>query len=119
MTARPASCGLAPLRASLRALCETRLYGFPARPPAWPAGRSPRTPPRPGPDPHFMRAIGSRPNAPVGDALVVRHARNAVYAVFFSAGFIYASWASRIPQVRAELAGGRGVLGLGLGSGAG
>ena len=65
-----------------------------------------------------MRALGSRPNTPVDDDLVVRHARNAVYAVFFSAGFIYASWASRIPQVRAELAVGPGVLGLVLLSGA-
>jgi MFS family permease len=49
--------------------------------------------------------------APVED-VPVRHAKNAVYAVFVSAGFIYASWASRIPQVRAELQVGPGVLGL-------
>jgi MFS family permease len=49
--------------------------------------------------------------APVED-VPVRHAKNAVYAVFVGAGFIYASWASRIPQVRAELQVGPGVLGL-------
>jgi MFS family permease len=53
------------------------------------------------------------PAAPVPvDDVQVRHARNAVYGVFVSAGFIYASWASRIPQVRAELQVGPGVLGL-------
>jgi MFS family permease len=53
------------------------------------------------------------PAAPVpADDVQVRHARNAVYAVFVSAGFIYASWASRIPQVRAELQVGPGALGL-------
>jgi MFS family permease len=65
-----------------------------------------------GPDPHFMRVAGSPPSVPVGEDLPVRNARNAVYAVFFSAGFIFASWASRIPQVRAELGVGPGVLGL-------
>ncbi len=54
----------------------------------------------------------SRPSVPVGEDPTVRNARNAVYAVFFSAGFIFASWASRIPQVRAELGVGPGVLGL-------
>ena len=49
---------------------------------------------------------------PVDEDLPVRRARNAVYAVFFSSGFIFASWASRIPQVRAELGVGPGVLGL-------
>ena len=48
---------------------------------------------------------------PVEDA-GVRNAKNAVYAVFFSSGFIYASWASRIPQIRAELQVGPGALGL-------
>jgi MFS family permease len=47
----------------------------------------------------------------VDDALV-RRARNAVYAVFISAGFIFASWASRIPQVRSDLRVTPGVLGL-------
>ncbi|HXP19681.1 MAG TPA: MFS transporter [Streptosporangiaceae bacterium] len=41
-----------------------------------------------------------------------RRARNAVYAVFFVAGFAFASWASRIPQVRGELRVTPGVLGL-------
>jgi predicted MFS family arabinose efflux permease len=59
-----------------------------------------------------MRVAGSRPSVPVGEDLPVRNARNGVYAVFFSAGFIFASWASRIPQVRAELGVGPGVLGL-------
>ena len=47
----------------------------------------------------------------VGDAHV-RRARNAVYAVFIGAGFGFASWASRIPQVRGELRVSPGVLGL-------
>jgi hypothetical protein len=42
----------------------------------------------------------------------IRTARNAVYAVFISNGFMFASWASRIPQVRAELRVTPGVLGL-------
>src|SRR5580700_12155911 len=41
-----------------------------------------------------------------------RGARNAVYIVFFGNGFLFASWASRIPQVRAELGVTPGVLGL-------
>jgi MFS family permease len=59
-----------------------------------------------------MRVAGSRQRVPADVDIPVRNARNAVYAVFFSAGFIYASWASRIPQVRAELKVGPGVLGL-------
>ena len=59
-----------------------------------------------------MRVTGSPPSVPVGEDIPVRKARNAVYAVFFGAGFIYASWASRIPQVRAELGVGPGILGL-------
>ena len=59
-----------------------------------------------------MRLAGSRQRASAEIDVPVRNARNAVYAVFFSAGFIYASWASRIPQVRAELRVGPGVLGL-------
>jgi MFS family permease len=59
-----------------------------------------------------MRLGGSRQRASAEIDVPVRNARNAVYAVFFSAGFIYASWASRIPQVRAELRVGPGVLGL-------
>lgn len=65
-----------------------------------------------------MRVAGSRPSQPVGADPAVRAARNAVAAVFFSAGFIYASWASRIPQIRALLGVGPGVLGLVLLSGA-
>jgi MFS family permease len=42
----------------------------------------------------------------------VRRARNAVYVAFIGAGFAFASWASRIPQVRAELHVSPGVLGL-------
>src|SRR5215472_14592044 len=41
-----------------------------------------------------------------------REARNAVYAVFFGNGFLFANWAARIPQVRAELGVTPGVLGL-------
>jgi MFS family permease len=59
-----------------------------------------------------MRLAGSRQRVSAEIDVPVRNARNAVYAVFFSAGFIYASWASRIPQVRAELRVGPGVLGL-------
>ena len=42
----------------------------------------------------------------------VRRARNAVYVVFTASGFEFASWASRIPQVRAELRVTPGTLGL-------
>jgi MFS family permease len=42
----------------------------------------------------------------------VRRARNAVYVAFISSGFAFASWASRIPQVRAQLHVSPGVLGL-------
>jgi MFS family permease len=59
-----------------------------------------------------MRVDGSSQRVPADIDIPVRRARNAVYAVFVSAGFIYASWASRIPQVRAELRVGPGVLGL-------
>ena len=59
-----------------------------------------------------MRVNGSSQRVPADIDIPVRRARNAVYAVFVSAGFIYASWASRIPQVRAELRVGPGVLGL-------
>ena len=53
------------------------------------------------------------PAAPVPvEDVAVRHAKVAVYVVFVSAGFIYASWASRIPQIRAELQVGPGALGL-------
>jgi len=42
----------------------------------------------------------------------VQRARNAVYIAFIGAGFAFASWASRIPQVRAQLHVSPGVLGL-------
>ncbi len=42
----------------------------------------------------------------------VRSARNAVYVVFIAAGFAFASWAARIPQVRSQLRVSPGVLGL-------
>jgi MFS family permease len=47
----------------------------------------------------------------MSDAAVQR-ARNAVYVAFIGAGFAFASWASRIPQVRAQLHVSPGVLGL-------
>jgi MFS family permease len=42
----------------------------------------------------------------------VRRARNAIYVAFIGAGFTFASWASRIPQVRAQLHVSPGTLGL-------
>jgi MFS family permease len=42
----------------------------------------------------------------------IRNARNAVYIVFTAAGFAFASWAARIPQVRSQLRVSPGVLGL-------
>jgi MFS family permease len=58
-----------------------------------------------------MSAGRGQQAARVADAHI-RQARKAVYAVFISAGFIFASWASRIPQVRGELRVTPGVLGL-------
>jgi MFS family permease len=52
------------------------------------------------------RTAAAPPGAPV------RRARNAVYVAFTGAGFAFASWASRIPQVRAQLHVSAGVLGL-------
>jgi fucose permease len=49
-------------------------------------------------------------DAPAGADL--RRATLAVYAVFFGAGFTFASWASRIPQVRDGLHLSPGSLGL-------
>ena len=57
-----------------------------------------------------MRAAGPR-SALAGDGRF-GEARNAVYIVFFGNGFLFASWAARIPQVRAELGVTPGVLGL-------
>jgi MFS family permease len=48
----------------------------------------------------------------VAEAAQVRRARNAVYLVFICAGFAFASWAARIPQVRSQLRVTPGVLGL-------
>ncbi len=42
----------------------------------------------------------------------LRHAKLAVYAAFFGAGFIFSSWASRIPQVRDALNLSPASLGL-------
>ncbi|MDQ2876650.1 MAG: MFS transporter, partial [Actinomycetota bacterium] len=42
----------------------------------------------------------------------VRRARTAVFVAFIGAGFSFASWASRIPQVRAQLHVSPGVLGV-------
>src|SRR5579859_2337379 len=57
-----------------------------------------------------MRAAGPQPTL-VNDGQF-RKAKNAVYAVFFGNGFLFANWAARIPQVRAELGVTPGVLGL-------
>jgi MFS family permease len=48
----------------------------------------------------------------VAEAAQVRRARNAVYLVFIFAGFAFASWAARIPEVRSQLRVTPGVLGL-------
>ena len=58
----------------------------------------------------MTRAAGPQP-ALAGDVRF-REARNAVYVVFFGNGFLFANWAARIPQVRAELGVTPGVLGL-------
>jgi fucose permease len=52
------------------------------------------------------------PQAVVVDGARLRSATNAVYLVFFGNGFLFANWAARIPQVRAELQVDPGVLGL-------
>ncbi len=57
-----------------------------------------------------MRTAG--PRSALADDGQFRRARTAVYVVFFGNGFLFASWASRIPQVRAELGVTPGVLGL-------
>jgi MFS family permease len=54
----------------------------------------------------------ARPRSALVDDARFREARNAVYVVFFGNGFLFANWASRIPQVRAELGVTPGVLGL-------
>jgi MFS family permease len=55
---------------------------------------------------------GSRPAPPAFSDAETRTASRAVATVFIGAGFAFASWASRIPQVRAELRVTPGVLGL-------
>jgi MFS family permease len=57
-----------------------------------------------------VRAAG--PQSALVDDVPLRQARNAVYIVFFGNGFLFANWAARIPQVRAELSVTPGVLGL-------
>jgi predicted MFS family arabinose efflux permease len=57
-----------------------------------------------------MGAAGPQPTL-VSD-VQFREARNAVYVVFVGNGFLFANWAARIPQVRAELGVTPGVLGL-------
>ena len=52
------------------------------------------------------------PRRALVDDVQFREARNAVYVVFFGNGFLFANWAARIPQVRAELSVTPGVLGL-------
>jgi MFS family permease len=57
-----------------------------------------------------MSAAG--PQLALVDDVQFRKAKNAVYVVFFGNGFLFANWAARIPQVRAELGVTPGVLGL-------
>jgi len=57
-----------------------------------------------------VRAAG--PQSALVDDVPLRQARDAVYIVFFGNGFLFANWAARIPQVRAELGVTPGVLGL-------
>lgn len=53
-----------------------------------------------------------RPGARSPDKAQVRGATRAVYVAFIANGFIFASWAARIPQVRDGLRVSPGVLGL-------
>ena len=53
-----------------------------------------------------------RPGARSPDQAQVRSATRAVYIAFIANGFLFASWAARIPQVRAGLRVSPGVLGL-------
>jgi fucose permease len=61
--------------------------------------------------PPFVIADG-RPGARSPDKAQVRGATRAVYTAFIVNGFIFASWAARIPQVRDGLRVSPGVLGL-------
>jgi MFS family permease len=56
--------------------------------------------------------VSSAVPATVPIAPRVRQATTSTYIAFISSGFAFASWASRIPQVRAQLAVSPGVLGL-------
>lgn len=53
-----------------------------------------------------------RATAPGAGAAQVRRATRAVYTAFIANGFLFASWAARIPQVRDGLRVSPGVLGL-------
>src|SRR5206468_1352263 len=70
--------------------------------PSMPSNRHPdddlRTPPQPAATPT--------------PAAAVRHAMSAVYVVFIGSGLAFASWASRIPQVRDRLEVTPAQLGL-------
>jgi fucose permease len=72
-------------------------------------GRVPDWPHAKGPP--FVIADG-RPGARSPDKAQVRGATRAVYIAFIANGFIFASWAARIPQVRDGLRVTPGVLGL-------
>jgi len=61
--------------------------------------------------PPFVIADG-RPGARSPEQAQVRGATRAVYLAFIANGFIFASWAARIPQVRYGLRVSPGVLGL-------
>jgi MFS family permease len=66
---------------------------------------------RPGDVPVMIADTTQPPARRTGEPAVTA-ARNSVYVVFIAAGFAFASWASRIPQVRAQLGVTPGVLGL-------
>jgi len=59
-----------------------------------------------------IRDRRGRPAARRTDEAQVRGAKQAVYIAFIANGFIFASWAARIPQVRDGLRVSPGVLGL-------
>jgi fucose permease len=56
--------------------------------------------------------ISTEPAVPTVDEPEVVRARLAVYVAFIGSGFAFASWASRIPQVKQALALDPGQLGL-------
>src|SRR5207247_3143311 len=59
-----------------------------------------------------IRDRRGRPAARGADEAQVRGATRAVYIAFIANGFVFASWAARIPQVRDGLGVSPGVLGL-------